>query len=133
MSQIGSGWALAVNDGVASAFADIAAITEVQPPEDGVVGMAESKRLDGGGVVSRVPTVKTPVDFTFTYEHSKTGFDRLDAHKGVSKNWKITDITPTTPWTKTFPGVLTSHVQQPVNADGIVLVVGTVAVTGAAV
>lgn len=131
--MIGSGWALAVNDGASSAFVDIAAITEVQPPEDGVVGMAESKTLDGGGVVSRVPTVKTPVDFTFTYEHSKARFDRIDAHKGNSKNWKITDTTPSTPWSKTFPGVLTSHVQQPVNADGIVLVVGTVAVTGAAV
>lgn len=132
MSQIGSGWALAVNDGASSAFVDVDDITELQPPEGVVIGMAESKRLDGGGVVTRVPTVGTPGNFTFTYEHTKTQFERLDALKGTEKNWKVTDITPATPWTRTVPGVLTSHVQQPVSADGIVLVVATVEVTGAA-
>lgn len=131
--MIGDGWELQINDGASSAFVKIDALTEVQVPEDGVVGMAESKRLDGGGFVTRVPTVSTPVDFTFTYEHTKARFDRIDAHKGEEKQWKIKDTTPSTPWAKTFPGVLTSHVQQPVSADGIVLVVGTVAVTGAAV
>lgn len=131
--MIGVGWKVQVDDGVGSAFADIEKVTEVTPPEDGVVGMAESKTLDiSGNTVGRVPTVKTPTNFTFTYEHSKTRYERLEALRGSIKNWKVIDTTPTTPWDIQVPGVLTSHVQQAVAADGIVLVTATVEVTGPA-
>lgn len=132
MSQIGLGWKLAVNDGVADAFADVDALTELSVPDDGPVGMAESKRLDiTGNTVTRVPTVQTPGAFTFTYEHTKARYDRFKVLKRVEKNWKVTS-TEATPFVRTVPGVLSQQEISGVQADGIVLCTVTVEVTGPA-
>lgn len=132
MSQIGLGWELAVDDGEASAYVAIDALTDFQVPDDGPFGMAESKRLDiANSTVTRVPTVVTPGAFTFTYEFDKTQYARLGALKGDVKNWKATS-TDGAPWTRIVPGVLTMQEIGSVQADGIVSVTGTVEVTGAA-
>ncbi|MES2208584.1 MAG: hypothetical protein V4515_00110 [Chloroflexota bacterium] len=132
MSQIGCGWALAVDDGASSAFVAIDDITSLTPPDDGPVGAAESKRLDiSAYTVTRVPTVITPGAFSFSYEFDKTQYARLAALKRTAKNWKVTS-TDGTPWTRTVPGFLAQQVIQPVTADGIVTVDVSVEVTGAA-
>lgn len=130
--QIGLGWDLAVNDGASSAFVNIDQIIDLTAPDDGPYGMVESKTLDlSSNQVTRKPTVKTPGNFTFTYEFDKTQYARLDALKGTEKSWKVSS-TDGTPWTRTVPGVLTQQVISGVVADGIVAVQVTVEVSGAA-
>lgn len=130
--QIGLGWDLAVNDGVADAFADILYIVDMDTPDEGAFGMVESKRLDlSGKQVERIPTVKTPGDWTFTYEFDKTQYARLAALKGVAKNWKVSS-TDGVAWTRTVPGVLLGQQVGRVTADGIVPVTVTVGASGAA-
>jgi hypothetical protein len=132
MSQIGCGWKLAVDDQAGPAYQDIAYLTDVDPPDDGPVGMADSKRLDiANNTVTRVPTVITPQNFTFTYEFDKTQYVRLATIKRTVKNWKVSS-TDGTPWTRIVPGVLSQQKLNAVNADGIVTVTVTVEVTGAA-
>lgn len=122
-----------VDDGAASAFVAIDCIQSFQPPDDGAVGMVESKCLDMvDNTVTREATVKTPDAFTFVYEHSATRTARIDALKGNAHNWKFTDTTAGTPYTRTVPGVLVRNQFDPVTADGLVTVTATVEVTGAA-
>lgn len=132
MAQIGKGWKLAVDDAAGPAYDDIDGISDLSGPDDGPYGMAESKRLDiTNDTVTRVPTVKTPGAFAFTYDFDKTQYARLDAIKGGVKNWRISS-TDGTPWTRIVPGVLTEQRIEGVVADGIVSVACTVEVTGAA-
>lgn len=132
MSQIGLGWTLAVDDVTPLTFVVINALTDLAVPSDGPFGMAESKRLDiANKTVTRVPTVKTPGSFTFTYEFDKAQFARLELIRGVEKNWKVSS-TDTVAWTRQCPGVMCEQKIDGVAADGIVHVVCTVEVTGAA-
>lgn len=132
MSQIGLGWKIQVDDGAANAFVDITAVTNLNVPSDGPFGTVESKRLDiTNKTVTRVPTVKTPGSFSFTYEFDKTQFARLELIRGIEKNWKVSS-TDAVAWTRTAPGVLVEQKIEGVSADGIVQVACTVEVTGAA-
>lgn len=130
--MIGLGWKLQVNDGVAGAYADISYIVDLDPPDDGAFGMREKKTLDlSNSTVTREKTVKTPGDWTFTYEWDKTQYARLELLDGTSQNWKVLS-TDGTPFARIVPGVLLQQKINQVTADGGVTVTATVGASGAA-
>jgi hypothetical protein len=128
--MIGLGWKLQVDDGASNAYADITGIVDLEPPDDGSWGFREKKTLDlTNGTVTREKTVKTPGEFTFTWEWDKTQYARLELLDGVAKNWKMLS-TDGTAFTRIVPGILAQNKIQGVTADGGVMVQTTVGVTG---
>lgn len=132
MPVIGLGAKLEVDDGVASAFVEIDDIMNLQVPDD-EFGSVESKRLnmDTDKTIRMLPTMANPGEFQFQYEFSGTKKDRLDALKGVEKNWKVTlPDDPSGTWTKTVPGFVKSNKLDQVEPDQIETVTCVVTVSG---
>lgn len=132
MPVIGLGATLEVNDGVGDAFAEVEDIMNLQIPDD-EFGSTESKRLNQSAdkTIRVLPTMKTPGEFSFQYEFSGAKKDRLDALKGVSKEWRVTlPDDPSGTWTKTVPGWVKSNKNDPTEPDQIQTVTCTVSVSG---
>lgn len=128
MPTIGLGTAVAINDGTASAFVDVTAVTSITWPEP-TMGSAESKRLSlASRKVPRTPTMLTLNEFSFQYEFSQTEKDRLDAFRdaGTSKSFRVTLPVGASSWTKTVTGFVTSNGIDPVVADGLITCTCTV-------
>jgi hypothetical protein len=135
MSLIGYGAKVEINDGVASAFAVVNNLTDIDPPDE-TWKTVESKRLDlASQTLVKVTTLKDPGEFSFSCEMDKTGWDRLTGLKNTQKNFKITILgasTPTDDIVRTVPGKITMVKPDQVEADKIVTFKVTVAINGPA-
>lgn len=129
---IGNGTTIDINDGGAGAFVAWANVVDVDP-NDNPLNVQESKRLNlTSRTVVKYLGVVTPGQISVTYEFTKAEYARIqglmDAY--AEKQFKITIPDGTPSYTKTVPGFIVSNKIQPVTADGIVLVVATIEVSG---
>jgi hypothetical protein len=86
----GEGTVLDVDDGDAAAFAAVDGATEITPPNETQVEV-ERNRLSATTIVERAfSSRRDPGQFSFTYECDKTGFQRVEALKGVDHAWRLT-------------------------------------------
>lgn len=93
MSVIGLGDKVEINDGAASAYVIVDDVVDIDVP-DAMLGAAVSKRLNSGGTLTKVSTVRDPGELKFTWEFNQAQMTRLNNLKGTAKNFKVTMLDP---------------------------------------
>ena len=135
-ATIGLGFTVAVNDGsgsTGSASALLIDLVDVNPP-DPTVGTVESKRLNlTSRTIRKLPGLKDPGEFTFTYEYSKGKKARLDALVGSERVFVF--VAPDAgdgAETVTVPAFVSHNMKNAVTPDGLMTCTCTCVVTGPA-
>jgi hypothetical protein len=125
---IGLGTTLFVDDGGGNSFVAIPDVVSIDPPAE-EIQIAESKRLDltNNGLIGKVVATRDGGTWSFTYEYTNTLYARIEALKGLSKNFRI---TPNGGTQRSTPGIVTQNKQNEIAADGIMTCTATVTVNG---
>jgi hypothetical protein len=119
MSVIGLGDKVEIDDGAAGAYQLVPNLVSIDAP-DAMLGAAVSKRLNSGGVLTKVATVKDPGELKFTWEYDQATMTRLNNLKGVAHNFKVTIKDPANAdFVRICPGFIQQNKPTKIVADEI--------------
>jgi len=119
VSVIGLGDKVEIDDGAANAYQLVPNLVDIDCP-DPMLGAAVSKRLNSGGVLTKVATVKDPGELKFTWEYDQATMTRLNNLKGTAKNFKVTIKDPgNSDFVRICPGFIQHNKPSKIVADEI--------------